>query len=164
MTTDPDNRLDIVHVLGAPRETVWRACQEPAVLKQWWGMPFGCEMLACTVDFRVGGTKHYATQRPGRPVAWFLCRYLEIVPGERLVLTQHRSDENGAQLDSADRPASTITLGLEDLDGKTSLTVAHMGMASELATVDDYRHGWSETLYRLSDGLSHLQSNLAAQA
>ena len=156
MTADSNNRLDIVHVLGAPRETVWRACQEPALLKQWWGMPFGCEMLSCTVDFRVGGTKHYATQRAERPVAWFLCRYLEIVPGERLVLTQQRSDEAGAALESAQQPVSTITLGLEDLDGKTSLTVLHTDMATEQATVDDYRHGWSETLYRLSDCLSHL--------
>ena len=164
MTTDPDNRLTIVHVLGAPREAVWRACREPAALKQWWGMPLGCEMLACTVDFRVGGVKHYATQRPGRPIAWFLCRYLEIVPGERLVMTQHRSDENGAQLDSAERPASTITLGLEDLDGLTSLTVVHTGMASALATVDDYRHGWSETLYRLSVCLTQLPPSRQASA
>lgn len=161
MSTDPNNELTIVRVLNAPPEQVWRACREPEALRHWWGMPEGAVMPVCEVDFRVGGTLHYGTRRGERPMMWFVCRYLEIVEGERIVLTQHFSDENGAELDSVEWPASTITLRLENLDGKTRLTVVHAGMASPRATVDNYRQGWSETLDRLADTLAHRDVQMA---
>jgi uncharacterized protein YndB with AHSA1/START domain len=150
MTADPNNELTIIRVLDAPRETVWRAMREVEALRQWWGMPNGAVMPFCEVDFRVGGTLHFGTERGGRPRIWFICRYREIVEGERLVMEQHRSDESGRELDSPEWPASTIALRLEDVDSKTRLTVVHSGMASGRATVDDYRQGWSETLDRLA--------------
>ena len=155
MSPDASDELTIVRVLNAPREQVWRACREPEALKHWWGMPEGAVMPVCEVDFRVGGTLHFATRRGERPLMWFKCIYLEIVEGERLVLEQHRSDEQGSELDSVEWPASTITLRLEDADGKTRLTVVHAGMVSPRATIDDYRQGWSETLDRLADCLAH---------
>lgn len=155
MTTDSENQLTIVRVFDAPREAVWNACRETEALREWWGMPNGVVMPFCQVDFRVGGSLHFGTQRPGNPMIWFKCDYLEIVEGEKLVMVQHRSDQEGTARDSAEWPASTITLRLEDLDGKTKLTVVHSGMASGRATVDDYRQGWSETLDRLTAILPH---------
>jgi hypothetical protein len=69
-------------------------------------------------------------------------------------LEQHKSDQSGRELDSADWPASIITLRFEDLNGKTKLTVTHTGIASELNAVDDFREGWSQSLNRLADSLT----------
>jgi len=154
MTMDPQSELIMVRLFDAPLDVVWRACRTSEALKAWWGQPTDAVMPLCTVDFRVGGTLHYGTCRPGRPLIWFLCRYLEIVEGRRLVLTQHRSDETGQALDSPLWPASTITLDFEEVSGRTGLTVHHAGMVSERASADDYRQGWTETLDRLAGHLA----------
>jgi uncharacterized protein YndB with AHSA1/START domain len=156
MTADPKNELTIVRVLDVPRETVWRACKEIDALKQWWGLPNGATMPYCKVDFRVGGALHFEVEHPEMGKIWFKCIYREIVAGERLVMEQHFSDERGSELDSPERPASTITLRFEDTNGKTKLTVVHVGMASEVHRVENFKEGWSQSLARLTDCLSRL--------
>jgi uncharacterized protein YndB with AHSA1/START domain len=154
MTTDLKNELTIVRVLDAPRARVWRAFREIDALKQWWGLPDGATMPSCTVDFRLGGAMHCQIEAPGGPEVWFKWIYREIVEGERFVLEQHFSDTNGRELDSSERPVSTITLSLEDMNGKTKLTVVHSDMASEKFPVEDYEQGWSESLSRLAVSLA----------
>lgn len=149
-----ENTLTIVRVLDAPRDKVWRACSEPEALRQWWGQPKGATMPVCTVDFRVGGTLHFEAVQSNGTAIWIKCIYREIVEGETLVLEQHLSDEAGRALDSADWPASTITLRFESLDGKTRLTVVHAGMASNRNPVAAFREGWSQSLDRLVDSLA----------
>lgn len=154
MTTDLKNELTIVRVLDAPRAKVWRACRESEALKQWWGLPTGATMHTCKVDFRVGGAMLCEIEPPDGTKLWFKWTYREIVEGERLVLEQHSSDENGRERDSPERPVSMVTLSLEDANGKTKLTVTHTGMASEKYRVEDFREGWSQSLHRLQEHLS----------
>jgi uncharacterized protein YndB with AHSA1/START domain len=111
-------------------------------------------MPVCKVDFRVGGTLLFKVALPDGAIFWFKTIYREIVAGEWLVLEQHFSDETGAELDSTDRPTSTITLRLEDANGKTKLTVTQAGMASELHAVEDFEAGWSQSLDRLVASLA----------
>ena len=154
MNTAVKNELIIVRVLNAPRERVWRACSEPDALRQWWGLPKDASMPFCKVDFRVGGALHFRAQRGDGTEIWFKCIYREIVACEKLVMEQHLSDENGRELDSPARPASTIILRFEDLDGKTKLTVMHAGMASEEFPAEMFKEGWSQSLDRLADSLA----------
>jgi uncharacterized protein YndB with AHSA1/START domain len=154
MSTDFENALTIVRVLDAPREKVWRACREPEALRHWWGLPNGATMVACTVDFRVRGALHFAVTHPDFGTLWFKCDYTEIVDGAYFAMVQHFSDEAGHKLDSAARPACTITIRLEDFDGKTKLTATQKDMASDVHTVDNYRQGWSESLDNLARSLS----------
>jgi len=154
MTADFKNELTIVRVLDAPRETVWRACKDVAALKQWWGLPTGATMHTCKVDFRVGGTMLCEIDQPGRPIIWFKWIYRAIVEGERLVLEQHASDADGRELDTPDRPVSTVILALEDASGKTKLTVTHTGMASAKYRVENFKDGWSQSLHRLEEHLA----------
>lgn len=154
MTAASKNELTIVRILNASREKVWRACLHPDALKEWWGLPNGATMPFCNVDFRVGGSMHCEIRTPDGSVLWFKWTYRDIVERERLVMEQHLSDENGNELDSPARPASTITLRLEDANGKTKLTITHAGMASELYPVDLFEQGWSQSLGRLADSLS----------
>jgi uncharacterized protein YndB with AHSA1/START domain len=154
VTAASKNELTVIRMLNAPREKVWRACCDPDALKAWWGLPDGATMPTCRVDFRVGGSMHCEIRPPNGPVLWFKWNYREIVEGERLVLEQHLSDETGSELDSPARPASTITLRLEDMNGKTKLTITHVGMASEVYPVNLFEQGWSQSLGRLVDSLS----------
>jgi len=151
---DVKNELTIVRMLDAPRAKVWRACREPEALKQWWGLPTGAMMHTCKVDFRVGGSKLCEIEPPNGEILWFMWVYREIVEGERLVLEQHASDASGRELDTPDRPASLVTLSLEDANGKTKLTVTHAGMASGKYRVEDFKEGWSRSLYRLQEHLT----------
>ena len=149
MNTDAKNALTIVRILATPREKVWRALREREALQQWWGMPTDATMPSCKVDFRVGGSLHCEIAMPGRPNLWFKWIYREIVDGERLVMEQHYSDATGRELDSSERPVSTITLLLEDMNAKTKLTITQVGMASHVHRVEDYQEGWSQSLDRL---------------
>ena len=149
MTTALKNELTIVRVLDAPRAKVWRACRDVEALKEWWGLPSDAAMPTCKVDFRLGGSMLCEIKHEGSPI-WFKWIYREIVEGEKLVLEQHFSDKNGNELDSIDRPVSTITLRLEDMNGKTKLTVVHAGMASQKYPVEDYKEGWSQSLDRFA--------------
>lgn len=156
MNTALKNELTIVRMLNAPREKVWRACSEPEALRQWWGQPDGATMPYCKVDFRVGGSLHIEVALPDGPKMWFKWIYREIVEGESLVLVleQHASDEKGREIDTPERPASTITLRFEDVNGKTKMTIVHAGMASEENTVEMFEEGWSQSLDRLADSLA----------
>lgn len=154
MNADPKNELTIVRILVAPREKVWRACSETDALRQWWGLPSGASMPFCEVDFRVGGALHFMAEQSGGAAIWIKCIYREIVEGRRLVMEQHLSDESGSERDSPEWPASTITLCLEELNGKTKLTVVHAGMASRERPIEQFKEGWSQSLDRLGDSLA----------
>ncbi len=154
MNTATKNELTIVRILNAPREKVWRACSEPEALTQWWGMPADATMPTCRVDFRVGGALLFEVERGNGFRIWFKCVYKEIVTGEKLVMEQHLSDANGNELDSPERPASTITLRFESLATKTKLTVVHTGAASQAFPIELFRQGWGESLDRLVGSLT----------
>lgn len=154
MSTPAKNELTIVRVLDAPRDKVWRACCQADALKEWWGQPRGATMPSCDVDFRVGGTLLCGIEPPGGTKIWFKWIYREIVEGEKLVLELHHSDAAGNLLDSAARPASTVTLCFTDMNGKTKLTVVHSGMASEAHPVEAFQEGWSQSLDRLAGSLA----------
>ena len=151
---DWKNELTIVRVLDAPRGKVWRACTEAAALKQWWGMPTGATMHTCKVEFRVGGAMLCEIEPPDGARLWFKWTYRDIVEGERLVLEQHFSDANGRELDSVERPASVVRLSLQEMAGKTKLTIIHTGMASEKYRVENFNEGWSQSLHRLQEHLA----------
>jgi uncharacterized protein YndB with AHSA1/START domain len=154
MTTNVKNELTIVRLLDAPRAKVWRACTQADALRHWWGLPTGATMPTCTVDFRLGGAMLCEIDMPGQPPLWFKWIYREIVEGERLVLQQHASDAGGREMDTADRPVSTVLLTLEDANGKTKLTVVHKGMASAKYHVWQFEAGWGQSLDRLQAQLA----------
>ena len=154
MSTARKNEVTLIRVLDAPREKVWRAFRDAEALREWWGLPRSAAMTACQIDFRVGGTLHCGIAMPGRPEIWFKWIYREIAEGERLVMEQHFSDAAGRELDSAERPASTITLVFEAMGAKTKLTVTHADMASQTYPAEMYEQGWSESLDRLAGSLA----------
>ena len=131
--TDPttwalDREIVLVRVLDAARDAVFAAWTDADDFCQW----FGPEGFTCTVhemDVRPGGQARFDMISGDGTVFTNRFDYLEVVPGERLVL-DHGSDTD-------DDPAQfrvTITFD-EQADGKTVLTLRQLHPTAELRDV-----------------------------
>ena len=111
-----DLELIVSRVINAPVARVWRAWTDPAEVAKWWG-PYGFKTDTSTRDFRVGGTwKHTMIGPDGKAYA-NLAHFEEIVPHERIVLTNGGGDGDGAGIHFR----STVTF--KDLGDRTELTM-----------------------------------------
>jgi uncharacterized protein YndB with AHSA1/START domain len=157
MTQETQQReLVIERVLDAPREQVWDAWTNPEQIKKWWG-PKDFTAPSIRSDFREGGTYLWAMQSPDGEVYWSTGTFHEIVPHERLVVTDSFADEQGNVVPAShygmpgDFPLETeVTVTFEDVDdGKTKLTLRHAGMpAGEHG--DMAEAGWNQSLDKLA--------------
>ena len=81
-----DRELVLTRIIDAPREKVFRAWTDPALLKQWFA-PRPYTTPVAELDVRPGGANFVVMRdpegkdHPNRGV------YLEVVPNERLVFT-----------------------------------------------------------------------------
>jgi uncharacterized protein YndB with AHSA1/START domain len=94
MTSDPNaaraspgaHDLVITRRLRAPREALWRAWSDPALLAQWWcPRPWTTEVRA--FDLRPGGAFHTFMQGPDGGISDNPGSFLEVVPETRIVFT-----------------------------------------------------------------------------
>ena len=123
-TADPtapaaDREIVLVRVLDAARDAVFAAWTDAGAFCQW----FGPDGFTCTVremDVRPGGRARFDMISADGTVFTNRFDYLEVVPGERLVL-DHGSDSD----DDPARFRVTITLD-EQADGKTVLTLRQL--------------------------------------
>jgi len=114
-----DREIVLVRVLDAPREAVFTAWTDADAFCQW----FGPDGFTCTVhemDVRPGGRARFDMTSGDGTLFTNRFDYLEVVPGERLVL-DHGSDTD----DDPTRFRVTITLD-EQGDGKTVLTLRQL--------------------------------------
>jgi uncharacterized protein YndB with AHSA1/START domain len=159
--TSPERTLVIERVFDAPRELVWKAWSDPQLAMRWWG-PKGFTAPAAEIDFRVGGKMLLAMQSPdfneGRPI-WSTGIYREIVPLERIVVTDSFSDEQGNVVPAThygmpdDFPLEMlVTVTLAEIDGKTRMTLRHEGLpVGEMK--DGAGVGWNESFDKLAEAL-----------
>jgi len=149
--------LVIIRVLDAPRERVWQAWTEPERMSRWWG-PKGFTAPHCTNDLRVGGTYLYCMRSAEGQDYWSTGTYREIVAPERLVCTDSFADEQGNVVPAShygmtgDFPLELlVTVTLEDVDGKTRMTLRHEGLpASEREPCSE---GWHQSFDKLAESL-----------
>jgi uncharacterized protein YndB with AHSA1/START domain len=156
--------LVIERVFDAPRELVWRAWTDPEMFQKWWGpKEFSCPFAR--MDLRVGGKYLFCMQSqdgpdPWRSGIWSTGEYREIVPMERLVMTDCFADEEGNVVPSTHYGMEGVplemllTVTFEALDGnRTKMILVHEGLPegehSEGANV-----GWNESLDKLSAALA----------
>ena len=123
-TTDPtawapDREIVLVRVIDAPREAVFAAWTEPGSFCEW----FGPDGFTCTIremDVRPGGRARFDMVSADGTRFTNRFDYLEIVPGERLVM-DHGSDFD----DDPARFRTTVTFETQD-NGKTVLTLRQL--------------------------------------
>lgn len=151
--------LVITRVFDAPRELVFQAWTDPRMLVRWWG-PKTYTSPVCKVDLRVGGSYHFCMRTPGGQEIWSTGVYHEIVPPERLVMTDSFADEHGNVVPwshygvTGDWPLEILlTLTLDEHDGKTTMTLRQEGFpVSRLG--DRAEAGWNESFDKFADFLA----------
>lgn len=163
-----DDRFIITREFEAPLAKVGAAWTEAEKIKQWWG-PEGYSAPEIQIDFRVGGKYLYCMRGPagpGGPIvdAWSGGEFREIVPMQKIVVTDYFADEQGNRKSAAefglskDFPAeSMLTITFAEANGKTTLTLTYELPESEVARramLDSgMRDGWNSSLDKLAASL-----------
>lgn len=131
-----ENNILIIRTFDAPREKVWQAWTDPEMVKQWWG-PEGFTAPSVKNDFRVGGKYIYAMHGPAGSEwdkdMYSAGEYKEIVPDEKIVVTDYFSDAEGNMMNPVEQgqdasfpKETTSTILFEDEgEGKTKLTILY---------------------------------------
>ena len=141
-----ERELVITRAFDAPARLVFEAWTTAELFKQWWvPKSSGATLLSCEQDVRVGGSYRLAFAHPkaATPMAFF-GRYLEVVPGARLVWT---NDE------SADGAVTTVTF--EEKDGKTLLVMRELYPSKQAldAAIEGMDEAMPETFEQLDEFL-----------
>lgn len=146
--------ITLTREFDAPVEAVWRAWTDPEQLMRWWG-PVGFTAPTAEIDLRVGGKYVYCMRSPEGEDVYSAGTFLKVEPFEELVYTDSFADSEGNIVDPAVYgvdyyPQPTrVTIRLEDLGGRTRLTLTHSGLPagehSEMASA-----GWSSSLDKLA--------------
>lgn len=157
-TNKNEQALTITRVFDAPLEMVWKAWTEPDSVTRWWGPKNFTSPLA-EIDLRVGGKYHFCMRSPEGKDYYSAGEYKEIIPMEKIVCTDSFADENGNIVPatyydmSPDLPLiMEVTVYLEELDGKTRMTMTHVGIPQ--GEMFDMTHaGWNESFDKLDESL-----------
>jgi uncharacterized protein YndB with AHSA1/START domain len=113
ITTPSEREIRIERVVNAPRDRVWRAYTEPALVAQWWGR--GHRLVIERLELERGGHWRWIEHGPNG-VYGFEGRYREVTPPTRFV----RSFE----WDGMPAHVAIETVILEDLgDGSTRIVI-----------------------------------------
>lgn len=167
MTTGQED-IVISREFDAPRERVWKAWTDPELLKRWWG-PEHFTAPSIKIDLRVGGKYVYAMRGPaGSPFdvdMYSAGVFKEIVPHQKLVVTDYFSDKDGNLIDPSESGMSpdfpketTYTILFEDIGkGRTRLSLVFPRPESEAqyqaVLKSGMTEGWNSSLNKLAEVL-----------
>jgi len=151
-----DEELIIRRIFDAPREEVWRAWTDPETVKCWFG-PEGYTTPVVQIDLREGGMSLYDMRSPDGKDIWSGGEFIEIIPLERIVVTDYFSDSEGNPVSPSEYGMTgewpdqlLVTATFEDYgQGKTKLILRHMGFPDE-ENRDGACEGWSESLDKMA--------------
>jgi uncharacterized protein YndB with AHSA1/START domain len=148
----------ITRTFDAPRVLVWKAWTEPGRFMKWWG-PAGFTTPVAKIDLRVGGQFLGCMRSPDGKDFWSTGTYREIVPPERLVVTDSFADEEGNPVPAShygmqgtwpEELLVTVTLGEEN--GGTRLILRHEGFPDR-RNRDLAMAGWEQSFDKLAMSL-----------
>lgn len=109
-----DRELVITRTINGPARLVYQAFAKADLFKQWWvPKSFGINLLSCESDVRTGGHYRLVFKHGDGEMAFF-GKYIEVIPGSRIVWTNDESGDAG----------SVSTATFEEKGGKT-LIVLH---------------------------------------
>ncbi len=136
------NTIRLHRVIPVKPEKIYRAFVEPDAIASWLP-PFGFICTVHEMDAKVGGGHRMSFRNftTGHSHS-FGGKYLELVPGERLVYT-----------DSFDDPNLTgemkVTVSLKAVSVGTEINIVQEGIPDLIPTEACYL-GWQESLFKLS--------------
>jgi uncharacterized protein YndB with AHSA1/START domain len=147
-TAPSDRDLVLTRIIDAPREKVYRAWTEPALLKQWFA-PLPYTTPVAELDVRPGGACLVVMRTPDGNDMPNPGVYLDVVKNERLVFT----DAYTKAWEPAAKPFMTVILTFENQGGKTKYTarVRHWTIADrEMHEKMGFHQGWGQCADQLA--------------
>lgn len=156
-----EREIVITRIIDAPKDLVFKAWTEPEMIKKWWG-PKGFTAPEIQVDLREGGKYLYAMQDENGKLYWSGGEFREVDAPNRLVVTDHFSDEKGNTLSPTDYglgedfpKESVVTVEFDDDDGKTRLSIIYELPESketrEAIEKSGMSEGWNSSLDKLQE-------------
>lgn len=141
-TESPAGQRDLVihRIIDATPEKLFRAWTEPALLVRWFA-PLPWTTATAQLDVRTGGTSLVVMRSPEGEEVPCPGVYLEVVPNERLVVT----DAYVSAWEPSQKPFMTVILTFEKSGEKTLYTarVRHWSVADREAHEQmGFRTGW----------------------
>jgi uncharacterized protein YndB with AHSA1/START domain len=145
---NPRTEVTLTRIFDAPRDLVWKAWTDPAMLARWWG-PHGFTNPRCEADVRAGGKILIHMRAPDGTVFPMTGTFDEVAEPECLVFRAVPIDDNGAAL-----LESLTTVTFHDLGGRTKVIV-HASAAPLQPVADQMlkgmEAGWTQSLERLAE-------------
>ena len=121
-TVERTSDRDVVatRTFDAPVSRVFEAWTVPALFRRWWApRSIGVPLLSCEMDVRTGGGYRLEFGQEGGETMAFFGRYVEVVPGARMVWT---NDEAHGAAAGGDGEGALTTVTFADRGGGTLLT------------------------------------------
>jgi uncharacterized protein YndB with AHSA1/START domain len=143
-----DRELVLTRLIDAPREKLYRAWTDAALLKQWFA-PLPWTTPHAELDVRPGGTSNIVMRSPEGNDMPCPGVFLEVVPNQRLVFT----DAYTNAWQPSGKPFMTVILTFEDEGGKTRYTarVRHWTVADREAHEKmGFHQGWGQCADQLA--------------
>jgi uncharacterized protein YndB with AHSA1/START domain len=151
ITTPSDREVRIERIFDAPRDRVFAAMTDPALIPEWWG-PRGRTTVVDVMDVRPGGSWRFTIDMEGGEETGFRGTYREVTPPERLVQTFEWEGMPGH--------VAVETATFEDLgDGRTrfvTVSLFHTTEERDGMLASGMEQGMNETHQRLDELLARL--------
>ena len=129
-------------------ERAFAALTDASELPRWWGSTHAFRVTGGDVDLRVGGAFEVCMCSPSGDRHWSRGRFVEVIPGSRLVIDMEAEDAAGRPLFKAYTEVDfTHALGGTRLDVVQTYTLYDPAMAAPM--VGGAREGWRTTLEKL---------------
>jgi uncharacterized protein YndB with AHSA1/START domain len=147
-------QLVMSRVFDAPRDRLWRVYTDPNLVPQWWG-PRYLKTTVERMEVRKGGRWRYVQRDPDGNEFAFRGEYREVQRPERLVST--------FEFEGAPGNIMVDTATLEDLGGRTKLTVTSVFEGSDEALEEMIKSGMESGARETWDRLAELLAGTTAK-
>jgi uncharacterized protein YndB with AHSA1/START domain len=152
LTTPTDREIHVERVFDAPRDRVFAAFTDPALIPEWWG-PRDTTTVVDQMDVRPGGSWRFVVRNSDGSEDGFRGTFREITPPERVVQTFEWEGMPGY--------VSIDTATFEDLGDRTKVTTTSLFHTTEERDgmlESGMERGMNESFARLDELLARLAS------
>jgi uncharacterized protein YndB with AHSA1/START domain len=130
-----DREFAVTRLFDAPPELVFRAWSDPRLFERWWvpRSATGVRLVSCDMDVRTGGKYRLEFGAGEGQTMAFYGKYLDVVPGERIVWTNDEGEEGAVTTVTFDgKDGKTLVTFHESYPSKEALEEALAGSAAGL--------------------------------
>jgi uncharacterized protein YndB with AHSA1/START domain len=143
-----DRELVLTRIIPAQREKLYRAWTEPELLKQWFA-PAPYTTPFAELDVRAGGASRIVMRDPDGNDLPNPGVFLEVVPNERIVMTDAFTDA----WEPSEKPFMTAIITFEDVPGGTRYTARVLHWSAEDRKLHEemgFHEGWGQCADQLA--------------